>query len=227
MQTIIQNIASASSWLLESIFPESCLGCQKRGEIICSKCEVGLRHAEKEPLEGIVAAFDYRDPIIKKAIWDLKYYHRRRTSMKLGQLMNEQLLEEISDIKAYAGARKIIIVPVPLSKERMKTRGYNQAEKIAESFCAFQKGLFEMHSNLVFKNINTAPQARITNRVERLRNIKGAFIIKNEKTNLEFIKGRTFIIIDDVTTTGGTIREIIKLLKKNGAKKVIGFALAH
>jgi len=41
------------------------------------------------------------------------------------------------------------------------------------------------------------------------------------------IKGRTIIIIDDVTTTGGTISEIIKILKNAGAKKVIGFAVAH
>ncbi len=73
------------------------------------------------------------------------------------------------------------------------------------------------------KNKNTIPQARLTNRNKRLQNIKGAFSIIN--TNI--IKGKTVIIIDDVTTTGGTMLEIIKILKKSGAKKVIGFAVAH
>ncbi|MEK7106073.1 MAG: phosphoribosyltransferase family protein, partial [Patescibacteria group bacterium] len=64
---------------------------------------------------------------------------------------------------------------------------------------------------------------RITNRNERLKNVKGVFEIKNP----EVVKGRTIIIIDDVTTTGGTIKEILKLLKNSGAKKAVGFTVAH
>ena len=56
-----------------------------------------------------------------------------------------------------------------------------------------------------------------------MENVRGVFEIKNP----EIVKGRTIVVIDDVTTTGGTISEIIKILKKAGAKKVVGFAVAH
>ena len=83
--------------------------------------------------------------------------------------------------------------------------------------------IFELKNHIVFKKIDTLPQAKITNRKRRLENVRGVFDIKNP----ENIKGKTIIIIDDVTTTGGTILEIMKILKKSGAKKVIGFAVAH
>jgi predicted amidophosphoribosyltransferase len=76
---------------------------------------------------------------------------------------------------------------------------------------------------LVIKNINTKPQARIENRKERLKNLEGAFSVVDE----QYIKARTIIVIDDVTTTGGTMNEISKILKSAGAKKVVGIAIAH
>jgi ComF family protein len=124
----------------------------------------------------------------------------------------------------YTGGRPIVVIPVPLSAERRKIRGYNQAEHIARSFCDMgEHGIFELKSALVIKRKNTVPQAKIANRTKRLQNIRGAFTLTDPK----FIKGRNIIIVDDVTTTGGTLTEIMDLMKKAGAKKVLGFAIAH
>ena len=120
--------------------------------------------------------------------------------------------------------RSIYVIPIPISNKKTKTRGYNQSMMIAKGFCNSEKsGALELKNGIVYKKIDTLPQAKITNKKRRLENVKGVFEIKNE----EKIKGRTFIIIDDVVTTGGTMNEIMKILKKAGAKKVYGFAVAH
>lgn len=211
------------NWIVDSIFPELCLGCSKKGQVICINCLTNIRLAERETATNIYAAYDYRDPIIKKAIWSLKYYSRRFIGEILGKMLYESMIEEISDMRSITKGQKIVVVPVPLSRNRKKKRGYNQAESIARHFCNCNKEIFNLSPNLLSKKIDTSPQARISNRNSRLNNIHGAFIFNAN----EDIKGRTIIIIDDVTTTGGTISEIMKILRKAGAKKVVGFALAH
>ena len=204
--------------------PSTCLGCQMKGEILCSDCLIKIDRSEKETDKNIIAAFSYHDPLIKKVIWNLKYYHRSYLGQKLGETLYNELLEDISDIQIYTAGHPIWVIPVPISKSKTKIRGYNQAKKIAVGFCSKgDKQIFNLKNNIIIKKVETIPQARITNRSRRLKNIQGAFKIKNSNE----IKGKTIIVIDDVTTTGGTISEIINILKKAGAKKVIGFAVAH
>lgn len=206
------------------LFPIRCLGCKKNDAVLCEYCLSKIRFAERETDEQIRAVYDYRDPLIKKAIWELKYHHKRFIGKKLGELLYEYFMEDIEEMRIFTPGRPILVIPVPISKKKTKTRGYNQALFIAKGFCdKDESNIFELKNNIVYKKINNIPQARITNRKRRLENVKGVFEIKNK----EIIKGRTIIIIDDVTTTGGTINEIIKILKKVGAKKVVGFAVAH
>jgi ComF family protein len=212
------------NFLLNIIFPIKCLGCKKKDSIICDNCIVNIRLTERQTEEKIQAVFDYRDLLIKKAIWELKYHHKRYLGDKLGQLLYEYLIEDISELKIEVPSRTIYVIPVPISNKKTKLRGYNQAYYIAQGFCG-KAGpkIFELKDNIIFKKIDTIPQAKITNKKKRLENVRGVFKIKNE----EMVKGRTIIIIDDVTTTGGTIIEIMKILKKAGAKKVVGFTVAH
>ena len=204
------NVNSIKSFILNILFPQKCMGCNVRNEILCNDCIYTIQPTERKTDENISAVFDYGDPLIKKAIWKLKYHHRRYLGRKLGQLLYESLIEDISDIKINASSKSIYVVPVPISHKRTKMRGYNQAEIIARGFCncSPDKSL-EIKNNLVVKKVDTIPQAKITNRKKRLQNVLGIFEIKNKN----IIKGRTIIIIDDVTTTGGTIKELIKILK--------------
>ena len=150
--------------------------------------------------------------------------------MNKEEILNKQFvntgrfqINAASDMRIYTD-QSILVIPVPLSRSRGKERGYNQAEIIARGFIdASDEGIFELRGDIINKKLDTKPQARITNRTERLRNIKNVFEVKNQID----VKGRTIIVIDDVTTTGGTLNEIIKILKKSGAKKVVGFAVAH
>lgn len=224
MEGGIKFIKQQLEHILDLFFPENCLGCHNRGQSLCDTCILQIRQAERETEHDILAVYDYRDLLIKKVIWNLKYYHKINLGQKLGKLLYEALIEDISDIRTYASGQPIYIIPVPISHKRRRGRGYNQAEIIARGFIsASDKNAFELRNDIVYKKYDTKPQARIVNKTERLRNIKKVFEIKNK----DMILGRTIIIIDDVTTTGGTINEIIKVLKKNGAKKVIGFAVAH
>lgn len=224
MEKTIYMIKNGLNFLLEILFPSRCLGCNKNGEILCINCIDNIRLAERPTEDKILALYDYRDEVIKKAIWKLKYYHSPYLGRKLGSLLYESFLEEIELLQMFSQGSPILIVPVPISRDKRKLRGYNQSEIIARSFCnSGSLKLFELGKNIVYKKANTIPQARIENRIRRLKNIKDAFLIKNT----EKVKGRTIIVIDDVTTTGGTLTEMIKLLKKSGAKKVIGFAVAH
>jgi competence protein ComFC len=183
-----------------------------------------IRIAERETENNILAVFDYRDEIIKKAIWELKYHHKKYIGEKLGKLLYEFLVEDISDLRIEVPGRSIYVIPVPISSKKIKYRGYNQSISIAKGFCnQSEPGTFELKDKIIFKKTNTIPQAKITNRKRRLENVRGVFEIKNK----EIVKGRTIVVMDDVTTTGATINEIIKILKKSGAKKVIGFAVAH
>jgi ComF family protein len=211
-------------YFLEILFPSLCLGCKTKGEILCSNCIIKINRNKREMEDNIIALFEYHNPLIKNIIWNLKYYHHPYLGKKLGEILYEEVMEDISEMRLYTQGSPILVIPVPVSKNKMKIRGYNQAEKIASGFC--EKGgkkVFKLKNNIINKKTETIPQARINNRARRLKNIAGSFEINNPKD----ISGQTIIIIDDVTTTGGTLNEIIKLLKESGAKKVIGLAIAH
>lgn len=212
------------NFLLNIFLPIECFNCKTKDEIFCQNC-VNKTGKSKQYLEkNMMAIFDYQDPIIKKAIWELKYYHRRYLGKKLGQILYEFLIEDISDIRAMSLGRKIFVIPVPISKRKIKLRGYNQSKMIAEGFCSSNnENIFELRDNIIYKKIETIPQAKISNRGKRLKNIKNTFGIKKQG----LLEGRTVILIDDVITTGATMKEIIKILKKAKTKKVIGMAIAH
>ncbi|MEI6660115.1 MAG: phosphoribosyltransferase family protein [bacterium] len=220
----MHNIRNIINWCLSIIFQERCLGCRRNGEILCALCIARLRQAEREMPSGINACYDYRDPVVRNAIWSLKYYKHKYLGEVLGKLIYENMIEDISDLSSLSRGQSILVVPVPISANRNRKRGYNQAKSIAQSFClASGKETLELRDDLAIKILDTEPQARIANRAKRLRNIKDAFNVIRP----EVVKGRIVIIIDDVTTTGATISEVMRVVKSSGAKKVLGYAFAH
>lgn len=224
MGKIFITIKNVIHEFLEILFPSRCIDCNKSGYILCDNCEYKFKLAERETESNIIALYDYRDEIVKKAIWQLKYHHTPYLGKRLGEFLYRELIEEIESLYNFSLGSPLLVIPVPITHNKKNFRGYNQSEIIAKSFCnKSDKNIFKFSNKIIFKKSNTIPQARLTNRKKRLENIKGSFEIKNQ----EEVKGKTIIIIDDVTTTGGTILEIMKVLKKSGAKKVVGFAVAH
>ena len=227
---IFKNIRKAYDYLLLLCFPDKCVYCGKKNELFCELCIAKTRHPERDLPKNVYAACDYRDPQIKNALLFLKYYKKARLGSILGKILYERLLEDISDIRIYTRGAPIILIPAPLSKKRLKERGYNQALIIALGFreaaqINIENPIFEIIDDLVIKSKDTKPQAKIKNRKERLTNLKDCFMI-NPKNKYD-LRGRTVIVIDDITTTGSTLSEIMSVLEDSGAKKVVGFAVAH
>ena len=211
------------NFILEIFFPINCPGCHKEHVVLCENCLQNVKFTHRQTEENIIAIFDYRDDLIKKIIWHLKYHNQKYLGQKLGQIIYEYTKDEIADLKILSQGKPILVIPVPVSKKRLQERGYNHSELLALGFSKENSENLEFNKNIVIKNQETEHQAKITNKKIRLKNVRNSFVV-NPIAN---IKGRTVIIIDDVTTTGGTFLEIFRVLKKAGAKKVMGFALAH
>lgn len=202
---------------LNFLFPQRCLGCGRENEALCRKCLAKI-DMPSLPKEGdIFSAADYGDETAKKAIWMLKYRGAKNLAEPLAELLNTRCLTklEIKNINDW------LIIPIPLSKNRLKERGYNQAELIAGHLS--QKIKISVCTDALMKIKNTPTQVSIKNKKERLKNLNGAFAIKNQ----EVISGKNIILIDDVSTTGATLREAKKVLKLAGAKKVNALVVAR
>jgi ComF family protein len=113
----------------------------------------------------------------------------------------------------------LLIQPIPLHVNRLRVRGFNQAKIIAD---AFQKLIDVPLVELLVRKKETFSQAQLKKGEERFNNIRGAFIV----THKAKVKRKSFILIDDVMTSGATIREAAKTLKLNGANRVFALTLA-
>ncbi len=210
--------------LIEFIFPSHCIGCKTRGIALCPVCISKIPPADPFPKDWIRSIFYYKDPTIKKALWALKYKNKKEVGKILGIHIYEYLLEDVSDLELFSNIQTWTVVPIPISKRRLKKRGYNQAAILTESLCAQDAGqifIFSPHALQKIKDIQS--QAETKNRTERLKNILGSFAVKDP----EKITGKNIILVDDIVTTGATLTEARRVLKEAGAKKIIAVTVAH
>lgn len=110
-----------------------------------------------------------------------------------------------------------IIIPVPMDKKKKAIRGYNQTELIAKRF---EKKIKIDNKNLI-KVKSTRTQSTLT-ADERTKNVKNVFVIKNKSD----VENKNIILFDDIATTGSTINEISKILKENGAERILVLVIA-
>ncbi|OGI77269.1 hypothetical protein A3C57_02975 [Candidatus Nomurabacteria bacterium RIFCSPHIGHO2_02_FULL_33_12] len=211
---------------------ERCLICKKTGILLCKDCIVDIPKPEHDLPNYIYALYEYRYPVIKKILTDAKYRKNFGNLKIFGPYLASVLLDIVIEYTELTHYKDILIIPVPISKKRLKTRGFNQADIIAESIMAnLQPGSnFKLVNNIIIKIKDRTPQASIHKRSQRLNSPKGTFQIKNLDANThksKILNGTLCIVIDDITTTGGTILEIRKILLEAGAQNVIGLTVAH
>ncbi len=224
LNTIIENILSI-------VFPIKCISCGDTGAYLCLKCLSNVPRAERESAEWIFSLYDYRDPIMKKSLWFLKYKGKKMLANVFAEIIYEKILEELSELSVMENFNNAILIPIPLSQKRYRERGFNQAELICRELIkinSLRDNLnIKLEINILIKPRDTEHQARIKDRNTRLKNLSGSFAIKNSEQNGSLVKNRNIILIDDITTTGATLSEARKVLRRSGARKIIAFTVAH
>jgi competence protein ComFC len=210
---------------LDLLFPKFCASCGKEGTYLCEKClsvviadaaPAQKRITASDYLDGLTILFDYGENTVSKLIRLFKYNYIMEMADIFKKIIDKM---EPSFFKvAAAGGQDFVIIAVPLHPRRERERGFNQSEIIAKLF-ADKLGL-EIRFNLR-RVVYTAQQARLSSEQRRV-NLTNAFIFnENQKTTPKKV-----LLVDDVFTTGATMRECAKVLKNSGVKIVCGLALA-
>lgn len=169
------------------------------------------------------ALFQYKNKITRYAIWEIKYRGNSTLAKKFSKLLYEFILEDTADEVAFSNFTNPLLIPIPASKGALRARGFNQSEIIVKEITKYDaKVNFEVSLHALTKIKETPHQSKLKNRALRLKNLSGCFF-----ANSDIIRGRNIILIDDVITTSTTMSEVAKTLRAAGAKKVIGFAIAH
>jgi len=211
------------NFLLDLFFPKFCFSCHREGEYLCLDCQAtleisGIHQKEKlSNLNDLYFATDYQKPLVKNLIQRFKYEpFIKELAKPLTSLIIEhfQLLDQKPDFSDF------VLIPVPLEKKKLKWRGFNQAEEIGKELSEFLN--IEILNNVLIKTKETLPQVELSDE-ERKENIKGAFSCQHP----ELVRERKVLLVDDIYTTGSTMAECARVLKKSGVKEVIGIVIAR
>jgi len=204
-------------FFLDLLFPITCLGCEKEGEYLCAACFKELKFCQKNYsfnltyVDEVIIAGDYEDEVLALLIKSLKF----KSVITIGEILANFLTI------FWQGRALIIknplIIPLPLSRQREKWRGFNQAAVITEHFASN----FGYEFNLNLKKIKHTRAQSGLRANKRTKNIAGVFSWQGEPLNK-----RTIILLDDVITTGATVNEAAKVLKEAGAGKILALAVA-
>ena len=216
----MNNILKIQEKILNLIYPQTCGICGKIAtNSLCKKCEIELKKQEesqiignnKEEIENknfdeLIYIFKYEGQI-RKLILDYKFNEKSYLYLTFVNflLKNKKIFEKIKNYDT--------IIPVPISKKRNKTRGYNQSLLIAKEIA--QQTNLELVNNCLIKTKNIIEQSKL-NKEDRTKNIQGVYELKNKK----MIENKKILLIDDIYTTGSTVNECSKILRKGNPSKI-------
>ena len=209
-------------FVLNFFYPPVCGFCNKLNQNwICKKCNKkinSLIRANKiiyknKFFDELIYLFDYNG-IIREKMLDYKFNDKSYLYKTFSKIIikNEKIC---GIIQKYD-----IIIPVPMNRKKLKLRGYNQVELIANELINLGVKI-NIDTRSLIKQKNTIPQSTLS-KIERTSNLIGAYKIDNNKN----IIGKNILLFDDIFTTGSTVNECSRILKENGAKKIGVLAIA-
>jgi competence protein ComFC len=218
---------------LDWLFPPICGGCNRTGfrwcpdcqkqvklvpEPVCQACGLPLSHPgicvscnEIHPLYEAKRSWVVFEGPIRHALHSLKY----RRNVALGDVLARYLAEYVHTL----GWQADMVVPVPLGRQRMKERGYNQAALLAQPLSIIQHWCYSPRA--VFRVRETRSQVGLS-APERRENLSEAF-----RADPARVSGKIILLIDDIATTGATVSACSDALVKAGAKAVYALTLAR
>lgn len=224
--------------LVDILFPKRCLGCSKSGTYLCENCIASSRFARQicaecgRPsidgithskckralsLDGVVSVWVY-EGAIRKSIISLKYKFASEIAKELALHIARFLRETFNALPTEA-----VLTPIPLHRLRKNWRGFNQSEEIAKYTSLLMD--WDYQDGVLVRQKSTRAQIELGGK-ERRENVFGAFCFDSRFKRLVEDR-RSFILFDDVITTGATLKEAGKVLKRNGAKTVWGLTIAR
>ncbi|MFV0574787.1 MAG: ComF family protein [Vibrio sp.] len=179
---------------------------QASENLVCGECL-----ASPPPWDRLYCINDYRSPL-KDYIQKLKYQRQFWLAKDLAILLAENIPTPAHEL-----------IPVPLHWTRQWRRGFNQSTELAEQMAQFwkNKGIECQVNERVFKRIRATPQQKGLSKVARQKNIKQAYKLITPP------KYQHIALIDDVVTTGSTIRPLCLMLKKAGVKHIDVYCLSR
>jgi ComF family protein len=230
--------------ILDILLPKKCFDCGKEGCFWCSKCLEKIKinswqicpicekyltekgkicnYCDKSSLQinSLTVATDYNNPKISKAITLLKYKFIPEMAKPLAQIL----------LKTYQKNNlKIpdLIIPVPLHPIKLRWRGFNQSELLADYFSEIILPNFKIKvdKKTLIRSKYTQPQASFKKSKDRIKNIENAFQVNFK--NLNKIKNRRLLLIDDVCTTASTLNECAKKLRILKPKSIQALVIAR
>lgn len=239
-----KKLAKIKKSLNNLLFPFFCLNCGKEGRPICFACQKKVRllpfqvcpvceknlspqgmpcsscQEKNFPLDSLLIASDYQDPKIAKSIHLLKYNFIQDLVPFLGKILVEALIKNHFPLPDY-------LIPVPLYPQRLRWRGFNQSELLANYIS--QKLLpnikIPVKNDWLIRKKNTQSQMKITSAKKRKANLEKAFSL-NFPDCFEG-KNKRILLIDDVCTTGSTLVECAKTLRQIKPKSLSALVIGR
>jgi ComF family protein len=230
---VLPKLTKLKGTALDLLFPRWCVGCGREGDFICASCQRSLprimpplcprcgqpqMNANLCPtcvgwpayIDGIRAPFKF-DGVIRQAIHEMKYNSLRTMAALLGGWLGDYLAANPLPAE--------VLVPVPLHRQRLRERGYNQSRLLAQELSRLT-GL-PLVDDCLIRERNTTPQARTPTAEQRRRNVADAFSCRDRR-----LEARPVLLIDDVSTSGATLDACAQALKAAGASSVWGLVIA-
>ena len=207
---IIKIIKIALEALLDIIYPydNKCIICGVEGFLgICSKCKSEIKrvHQQEE-----IMAYGYYGGVLKKLILNLKYHKSFIAGKVLADLLCQIIIEKKLSIDC--------ICYVPISKDSLKKRGFNQCSVLAKNISS----ILDIPVIDCLVKVKETKEQKLLGKEERMKNILDAFEIKNK----EKLFKKNILLIDDVYTTGATINECKKNNEKCNINKIYLLTIA-
>ncbi|MFH0988991.1 MAG: ComF family protein [bacterium] len=218
---------------LDYLYPpvcRSCAGLLTRGEHqVCATCWANIPRISSDHLlfqdtnekllssrciHGLVSVFVFeKESAFQHIVHALKYDGVRSLGVALGKQIGLALLD--------ARITADYVLAVPLHRRKYRERGYNQSDSLAEGITSIT-GIVQLRT-LICRSKDTQSQTTL-NLEQRKKNVHEAFSLKSNRVNS--VEGKSFIIVDDVITTGATIEACAKILLACGAQKIIAASAA-
>jgi ComF family protein len=207
----LARVLDTLALLLDALIPRS---AQTMRTLARTEYDIPLHPAVHHLLNvDITTIMDYRDPVIRDLIWSLKYDGAGQSAHVCAQILADFLYEEIAVEKSYS-PRRVLLVPLPLHRTRLRERGFNQIGIVLDRLpVELRDGTrATLAPHILIRTKATRQQVHLP-RSERIHNMRGAFAVSDTAD----IGDVHIFLIDDVTTTGATLASAAKTLRQTGA----------